>query len=110
MFIKICGITRQRDAEVAIEAGADALGFVFEPRSPRHLPDCADWQQWLSKVRGVQRVLVIADAANLPAQWQLFDALQYNLPENTAPEALHACLPPLPLWLALRIKPPDTPE
>lgn len=33
--IKICGITRWRDAEAAIEYGADALGFVMEPSSPR---------------------------------------------------------------------------
>lgn len=32
---KICGITRMEDAEFAIENGADAVGFVFEPASPR---------------------------------------------------------------------------
>lgn len=33
--IKICGITRTEDANAAVRAGADALGFVFFPGSPR---------------------------------------------------------------------------
>ena len=35
--IKVCGITRWEDAEVAAAAGADALGFVFYPGSSRYV-------------------------------------------------------------------------
>ena len=33
--IKICGLTREADLDAAVEAGADAIGFVLYPRSPR---------------------------------------------------------------------------
>jgi phosphoribosylanthranilate isomerase len=36
--IKICGLTREADVDEAIDAGADALGFVLYARSPRHVP------------------------------------------------------------------------
>jgi len=37
LMIKVCGITRREDAEVAVELGATALGFIFYPRSPRYV-------------------------------------------------------------------------
>jgi phosphoribosylanthranilate isomerase len=33
--IKICGLTREADVDAAVQAGADALGFVLYPPSPR---------------------------------------------------------------------------
>jgi phosphoribosylanthranilate isomerase len=42
IFVKICGITRAQDAELAGRLGAAAIGFVFWPGSPRYVaPDVA---------------------------------------------------------------------
>ncbi|HYC69422.1 phosphoribosylanthranilate isomerase [Brevundimonas sp.] len=46
--IKVCGITRPADARAAAEAGADAIGLVFYPPSPRFI--------------GIERAAEIRDA------------------------------------------------
>jgi len=35
--IKICGLTREQDVDAAVEAGADAIGMVLYPKSPRYV-------------------------------------------------------------------------
>jgi phosphoribosylanthranilate isomerase len=47
--VKICGLTRSRDAWAAVEAGADALGLVFYPPSPRAVTP----EQALQVIRGL---------------------------------------------------------
>lgn len=37
-LVKICGLTTLADAQAAIDAGADLLGFICYPPSPRYLP------------------------------------------------------------------------
>ena len=36
-WVKICGLRSERAVAAAVEAGVDAVGFVFHPGSPRHI-------------------------------------------------------------------------
>jgi phosphoribosylanthranilate isomerase len=59
--VKICGITSLEDAVAATEAGADLLGFICWPRSPRFVPQ----ETVRSIVRGVRRYAQ-ATAGDIP--------------------------------------------
>jgi len=42
--VKICGVTNWADAKLAVDLGADALGFNFHPASPRAVTPAQAWQ------------------------------------------------------------------
>ena len=68
-LIKVCGITREDDAAVAVEAGANALGFNFYQRSPRYVtPERA--REIAGAVRGdYLRVGVFVNASEGELRW-----------------------------------------
>ena len=37
LLVKICGLSTRETLDVALLAGADMVGFVFFPPSPRHI-------------------------------------------------------------------------
>ncbi len=61
--IKICGLTREADLQAAVQAGADAVGFVLYANSPRcvSLARAAALAQWLPPF--VTPVLLFVNAA-----------------------------------------------
>ena len=61
MFVKICGITRLEDAHAAVDAGANALGFVFWPKSPRRIDPERARQIVAALPEGVMAVGVFVD-------------------------------------------------
>ena len=77
---KVCGITTQGDLELAIDAGAGAVGFVHHRPSCRHLPAAAVANLVRRAAGRVATVLVVADAAGLP-----------DLLEATGADAVQLC-------------------
>ncbi len=53
MMAKVCGLTAAADVALALDAGADLVGFLHHPASPRHCPDLA-----LAAAAGTRAALV----------------------------------------------------
>jgi len=86
VFVKICGITNEPDALVAIEAGADALGFNLVRQSKRYI-DIDAAEAWISNLpREICKVVVTANPIFEDALWlaklPFVDALQLHGSES----------------------------
>ena len=86
--VKICGITSAQDANAAIEAGADALGFMFYEPSPRNLTIKAAREIIRSLPPFITKVGVFVDAAESTIREAIsecaLDAVQFH--GNEAPD------------------------
>jgi phosphoribosylanthranilate isomerase len=79
LIVKICGLSTPATLDVALEAGADMVGFVFFPPSPRHL-DLARARELGARVRGrAGKVALTVDAD---------DAALGNIVETLRPDLL----------------------
>lgn len=106
--IKICGLTSQVDAEAAATAGADYLGFILYPKSPRYISPEA-FTALLPNLPAVKKVGVVVysspdDLARVKDAG--FDYVQVHFPNETAffEAAMWTdIIAPDRLWLAPRV-------
>ena len=84
--IKLCGITNLEDALLAVEQGADALGFIFVPETPRFVGEREDLAELLRSVPPfVTRTAVCTTAETLPVGLlDSLDAVQFYSPDFPA--------------------------
>lgn len=72
--VKICGLTNYKDAELAIELGADAIGFIHEPSSPRCIGEFD--LEWLKVLPPIPVKVAVFGRVNRPAFAGIFDLVQ----------------------------------
>jgi phosphoribosylanthranilate isomerase len=107
--IKICGLTREEDVRAAVDAGADAIGLVFYPGSPRHvdLVRAAALAEAAGPFVSVVGLFVNADADEVAhvAERVPLTLLQFHGDESVEACALAAQRSRLPFMRAARVRP-----
>ena len=112
--IKICGITREEDLRAAVASGADALGFVFYPKSPRYVtPEqaaalCKALPPFVSAVAlfvnaSLEQVRAVAERAPLAL-------IQFHGDETAEQCAALAAAVARPFVRAFRVRPDTRPD
>lgn len=109
-WVKICGITRIEDALAAAAAGADAVGFVFYPPSPRAVAPARAAAIVAALPRGIARVGVfVNEGAARMAEIRALAGLDcIQLHGDEPPEVARAL--PCPVIRAFRAAPRDAAE
>ena len=91
--VKICGLTRAADAQAVVAAGADALGLVFYPASPRAVTPAEAREVVAGLPPFVSRVGLFVDASRAEVAAVLeevpLDLLQFHGDESPADCAGH---------------------
>jgi phosphoribosylanthranilate isomerase len=109
--IKICGLTRAEDVRAVVAAGADALGFVFYPKSPRYVAPrrAAELIAALPPFVGSVGLFVNAsvDEVAMAARIAPLSMLQFHGDESPAHSAALAAAANRPFMQVFRVK-PDT--
>lgn len=103
--VKICGITRERDARAAVKAGADALGFVFHRPSSRYVDPAAAGDIIRTLPAFVEAVGVVVDlpGAELDNLARVSGVDYFQFHGDESPAACRAV--GLPYLKALRVRP-----
>lgn len=110
--IKICGLTREKDVQGAIAAGADAVGFVFYPASPRYIQASMAARLIALAPPFVTTVGLFVNATMEEVRTVLASApvslLQFHGDETSAQCAAIAAAVNRPFIRAVRVKPETT--
>lgn len=102
--VKICGVTRWEDAELACELGASAIGFNFYEKSPRAIAPAAAWEiiHKLPPFVAPVGVFVNWDSAAVLALAKSLRLAAVQLHGDESPARVAECAKQLPVIKAIR--------